>query len=80
MKELFGIDASLAHLTQKGFKFEWTKDCDQNFQELKRWLVSIHILTISIKNERFTIYNDASRKGLGYVLLQHGKVVAYASK
>ena len=38
------------------------------------------ILTIPLGSGGFTIYSDASRKGLGYVLIQHGKVVAYASR
>ena len=38
------------------------------------------ILTIPLGSGGFTIYSDASRKGLGYVLMQHGKVVAYASR
>ena len=74
------IAAPLTRLTQKGVKFEWTEDCEQSFQELKQWLVSAPILTIPIRNEGFTLYSDASKKGLGCVLMQHGKVVAYASK
>ena len=38
------------------------------------------ILTIPLGSGGFTIYSDAPRKGLGYVLMQHGKVVAYASR
>ena len=38
------------------------------------------ILTIPLGSGGFTIYSDASRKGLGCVLMQHGKVVAYASR
>ena len=70
----------LTRLTQKGAKFEWTRKCEESFQELKRRLVSAPILTIPSGSGGFTIYSDASRKGLGCVLMQHGKVVAYASR
>ena len=36
----------LTRLTQKGVKFEWSEECEQSFQELKRRLVSTPILTI----------------------------------
>ena len=70
----------LTHLIKKGIKFEWIEDCEQSFQKLKQWLVSASILTIPIENEGFTIYSDTSKKGLGCVLMQHGKTVAYASR
>ena len=70
----------MTRLTQKGVKFEWSEDCEQSFQELKQRLVSAPILTIPTGDEGFTIYSDASKKGLGCVLMQHGKVVAYASR
>ena len=70
----------LTRLTQKGAKFEWTGKCEESFQELKKRLVSAPILTIPSGSGGFTIYSDASRKGLGCVLMQHGKVVAYASR
>ena len=70
----------LTSLTQKGAKFEWTRKCEESFQELKKRLVSTPILTIPSGNGGFTIYNDASKKGLGCVLMKHGKVVAYASR
>ena len=70
----------LTRLTQKGVKFEWTGECEQSFQELKGRLVSSLVLTIPSGSRGFTIYSDASRKGLGCVLKQHGKVLAYASR
>uniref|UniRef100_A0A2N9H3S5 Integrase catalytic domain-containing protein n=1 Tax=Fagus sylvatica TaxID=28930 RepID=A0A2N9H3S5_FAGSY len=52
----------------------------RSFQELKQRLVSAPVLTIPSSSSGFVIYSDASHKGLGCVLMQHGKVVAYASR
>ncbi|GKV48697.1 hypothetical protein SLEP1_g55500 [Rubroshorea leprosula] len=74
------IAVPLTRLTQKGVKFEWTDECEQSYQELKSRLVSAPILTIPDDSGGFTIFSDASMKGLGCVLMQHGKVVAHASR
>ena len=73
------IAAPLAQLTWKNVKFEWKEECEKNFQELKRGLVTSPVLTIFSSKGSFVIYSDASHKGLGCVLMQNGKVVAYAS-
>ena len=52
----------------------------KSFQELKQRLVITPILTIPGNLGGFVIYSDASRKGLSCVLMQHGKVIAYASR
>ncbi|KAL6318509.1 hypothetical protein AAG906_000587 [Vitis piasezkii] len=74
------IALPLTSLTQKGVKFEWSDDCERSFQELKNRLVIAPILTIPSGSGGFVVYSDASRQGLGCVLMQHGKVVAYASR
>jgi len=74
------ILALLTRLTQKNAKFEWTEECERSFQELKTRLTSAPILAIPNGSEGFVIYSDASCKGLGCVLLQNEKVVAYASR
>jgi hypothetical protein len=74
------IATPLTRLTWKNAKFEWTNECERSFQELKQWLVSASVLTIPSSSSGFVIYSDASHKGLGCVLMQHGKVVAYASR
>ena len=61
-------------------KFEWKEECEKSFQELKQQLVTAPVLTIPSSLGGFVIYSDASRKGLGCVLMQHGRVVAYASR
>ena len=75
------IAAPLTALTRKGKKFEWTQKCEENFQELKRKLTSTPVLIIpDVEAGNFVIYSDASKNGLGAVLMQNGKVVAYASR
>ena len=65
-------------MTRKGVKFEWTDKCEESFQTLKEKLTSTLVLTFPEGNEGFEVYNDASRQGLGCVLMQHKRVVAYA--
>ncbi|PKA57912.1 RNA-directed DNA polymerase like [Apostasia shenzhenica] len=74
------IALPLTHLTKKTVRFEWSKACDEKFQELKRRLVVALILTIPSMSENFVVYSDASQKGLGYMLMQCEKVIAYASR
>ncbi|XP_028074359.1 uncharacterized protein LOC114276745 [Camellia sinensis] len=69
----------MTHLTQKGVKYEWDEACEKSFQELKKRLTSMPILIISEQEVAYTMYCDASKKGLGYVLMQNGKVVMYGS-
>ena len=63
------IVAPLTQLTRKNAKFVWTEECEKSFQELKRRLVTAPVLTIPSNLGGFVIYSDASRKGLGCVLM-----------
>ena len=74
------IAIPLTLLTRKGHKFTWTEACEKSFQELKTRLTTAPVLTIPHGNNGFAIYCDASKHGLGAVLMQNGKVVAYASR
>ena len=74
------IATPLTRLRWKNIRWEWSKECDESFQELKRRLTTAPILILPSGTEGFVVYSDASRKGLGCVLMQHGKVVAYASR
>ena len=73
------IATSLTQLTQNNVKFEWKEECEKSFQELQWRLVIALVLTIPSGTGGFVIYNDASHRGFGCVLMQNGKVVAYAS-
>ncbi|GKA18198.1 putative reverse transcriptase domain-containing protein, partial [Tanacetum coccineum] len=70
----------LTKLMRKGEKFVWNDEREKSFEELKQRLVSAPILTLPSGSGGFQIYSDASKKGLGCVLMQHGKVIAYASR
>nr|GEW07007.1 putative reverse transcriptase domain, aspartic peptidase domain protein [Tanacetum cinerariifolium] len=70
----------LTQLMRKGEKFVWTNEREESFEELKQRLVSAPILTLPLGSGGFQIYSDALKKGLGCVLMQHGKVISYASR
>ncbi|KAA0036185.1 reverse transcriptase [Cucumis melo var. makuwa] len=74
------IATPLTQLTRKGAPFVWSKACEDNFQNLKQKLVTAPVLTVPNGSGSFLIYSDASKKGLGCVLMQQGKVVTYASR
>ena len=74
------LAAPLTKLTRKEEKFVWSEACHQSFDELKRKLTSAPVLTLPSGKDGYTVYCDASRQGLGCVLMQHENVIAYASR
>ncbi|XP_070054336.1 uncharacterized protein [Nicotiana tomentosiformis] len=55
----------------KAVKFQWSDACERSFQELKSRLTSAPVLTLAEGMEGFVVYCNASRIGLGCVLMQH---------
>ncbi|GKD44429.1 retrotransposon protein, putative, ty3-gypsy subclass [Tanacetum coccineum] len=51
---------------------------EKSFKELKWRLVSSPVLTLPTRTGGYQFYSNASKKSLGYILMQHGKVIAYA--
>ncbi|GKA20413.1 putative reverse transcriptase domain-containing protein [Tanacetum coccineum] len=74
------IVKSMTKLTQKKVKFVWGDKQEAAFQLLKQKLCSAPILALPEGSEDFIAYYDASIKGLGVVLMQREKVIAYASR
>ena len=70
----------LNELTGTGEPFIRTEKHERDFQRLKKRLTTALILALSNGTEGFSIYNDVSHQGLGCILMQHGKVFAYASQ
>ena len=73
------ITEPLTRLTRKEVSFVWDWWCEESFLELKTRLVSSPVLTLPLGSGGFSVYSDACGSGLGFVLMQHGRVVAYAS-
>lgn len=70
----------MTELTQKNKKFVWEENHDSAFRLLKRKLCEAPILALPEGSEDFVVYCDASYHGLGAVLMQRSKVIAYASR
>ena len=74
------IAAPLTKLTRKDVKYDWVDACQQSFEELKSRLTSAPVLALPNGKDGFVVYSDASRQGLGCVLMQNDRVIAYASR
>ncbi|GJU40200.1 putative reverse transcriptase domain-containing protein [Tanacetum coccineum] len=70
----------MTKLTQKKVDFEWGDKQEAAFQTLKNKLCIASILALPQGAENLIIYCDALHKGLGAVLMQNKKVIAYASR
>jgi hypothetical protein len=53
------------------------KECEKSFQQLKKRLTTAPVLTLPLGTKGFVVYSDASKKRLGCVMMQYGKVIAY---
>ncbi|GJW73624.1 putative reverse transcriptase domain-containing protein, partial [Tanacetum coccineum] len=74
------IARPMMKLTQKSVKFDWGEKEEAAFQLLKQKLCSVPIFALPEGSENFMVYGDALHKGLGAILMQREKVIAYASR
>src|SRR5262249_9891362 len=80
MQDFSKISAPLTKLTMKQVKFEWDDFYEQSFCKLKECLISALVSALPSGQGGFVTYYDASKIGLGCVLMHNGKVIAYASR
>ncbi|KAF5781372.1 putative nucleotidyltransferase, Ribonuclease H [Helianthus annuus] len=80
IKDFSKIAQPLTLLTQKGVTYRWGNTQETAFQHLKDRLCSAPILSLPEGTDDFVVYCDASIQGLGCVLMQRDKVIAYASR
>ena len=74
------IARPMTELTKKDKKFVWMEACEKSFKELKKRLTTAPVLTLPDIHKDFIVFCDATRQGLGCVLMHDGRVVAYASR
>jgi hypothetical protein len=74
------IAKPMTELLKSNTPYVWPDKCEASFQELKTRLTTTPVLTMPDASKDFVVYCDASRQVLGCVLMQGGKVVAYASR
>jgi hypothetical protein len=74
------IAKPMTSLLEKGKEFKWTEECQESFDQLRSKLMAAPVLIMPNLQKNFDIYCDASRQGLGYVLMQEGHVITYASR
>ncbi|WVZ49536.1 hypothetical protein U9M48_000884 [Paspalum notatum var. saurae] len=79
IKDFSKIAKPMTALTQKNAKFAWSPKCEEAFGTLKKLLTSAPVLAQPDITKPFDVYCDASGSGLGCVLMQEGRVIAYAS-
>ncbi|WVZ52243.1 hypothetical protein U9M48_003325 [Paspalum notatum var. saurae] len=70
----------MTSLTKKNAKYLWSPKREEAFQTLKKLLTSAPVLAQPNVTKPFDVYCDASGNGLGCVLMQEGRVIAYASR
>ncbi|WVZ81134.1 hypothetical protein U9M48_028550 [Paspalum notatum var. saurae] len=70
----------MTSLTKKNVKYVWSSNCEEAFQTLKKLLTSSPVLAQPDVTKPFDVFCDASSNGLGCVLMQEGRVIAYASR
>ena len=74
------IARPMTNLLQKKAKFIWTDKCQESFEEIKKRLTTAPVLAQPNGTLGFIVYSDASKMGLGCVLMQNERVIAYASR
>jgi hypothetical protein len=74
------IAGPMTNLLKKNTPFIWDEKCEKIFQELKDKLTTTPVLAIPVLGKDYTVYCDASKHGLGCVLMQERKVIAYGSR
>jgi hypothetical protein len=74
------IAKPMTELLKKGVKFVWSEACEKAFHSLRQHLTSAPVLVQLDNSKPFEVFCDASGTGLGCVLMQEGRVIAYASR
>jgi hypothetical protein len=74
------VSKPITELLKNQTKFVWSPECNATFETLKKLLTTTLVLAQPDIEKSFDVYCDASGIGIGCVLMQEGRVIAYASR
>jgi hypothetical protein len=74
------IAEAMTKLLRKNTPFVWSEECEASFQALKEKPTTTPMLVVPETDKDYTVYCDTSKNGLGCVLMQDRKVIAYGSR
>ncbi|WVZ89586.1 hypothetical protein U9M48_035967, partial [Paspalum notatum var. saurae] len=80
IKDFSKTTKPMTSLTKKNARYVWSPNCEEAFQTMKKLLTSAPVLAQPNATKPFDVYCDASSNGLSCVLMQEGRVKAYASR
>jgi hypothetical protein len=80
IEEFSKIAGPMTKLLRKNIPFVWSEECEVSFQTLKDKLTTAPVLVVPETGKDYMVYCDASKNGLGCVLMQDRKVIAYGSR
>jgi hypothetical protein len=70
----------MTNLFEKEAKFKWSPQCEEAFLTLKQLITTEPVLVQPDIEKPFDVYCDVSSTGIGGVLMQDGRAIAYASQ
>jgi hypothetical protein len=71
------IAGPMTKLLRKNTPLVWSDEYEASFQTVKEKFTTAHVLAVPETGKDYTVYCDASKNGLGCVLMQDRKVIAY---
>ena len=74
------ISYPITSLQKKGIRFTWSQKCEDNFNKLKKLLITTPILSVADHDKDFIVCMDARKEGFRGVLSQEGHVIHYESR
>lgn len=75
---LYQIVRPITQMIKNDARFIWLDECEQSFLKLKEKLTTSLVLALTSRSDGFVVCIDSSSRGLRCVLMQHGKIIAYA--
>ena len=74
------IASSLYKILKKNMRFEWSEECQQSMDKLKKRLTTAPVLILPMNSSDYVIYNDASLRDIGCVLMKNEWIISYLSR